>query len=977
MTALAIRLLQSPDVVPAEAVAVLQAGPAEDPDGWLLLLGVLLWQCPSLITSDVIEHVERLIAQPDLDAEALAAASQALSASVPFSASAVASATRLISAPGLPDERKTIALEALRNAVFWAIELLDIERLLAAAEGGAEAFRTALLWDVIEPRLMAEDAPLNSFIDRAARLYPDERTREHFLYWLRGKSRMDPASGAFERHTAVAERLRCGPRRALIVHNINDGQGDEIARSAPLMQALLDFNLELKIVIVTRRLHLYSHPRVATIPIGNRARVLESLAAPFDAVIDFYEPEIHEVAYDLALERTLEELRERQRPFLDIRSRKGFNHFLFEIVRLHGEQVAGQLRLNRRRIANNYEPALRLMADLGLPTRRGEQHLDSEFVLAGRPWQEAEEFWNGMACGARMALLAPFGGAERLKGFTDPEAISAEILRLIREGFRVIVMPTGASWGAPGAAQDAIARLPEDTRSAAVIGPVADSEETGIPRDPALSTADSVMRLTLYGIQRADLIVTVEGWMAHAAHSFGKPYRILMLPYSHGPEWLPYGRSTRQVPVLTARAAAPCVEAPLVEQPRKRALLFVFAQLRNRPAEGVLPVIRGALASEDRDIRLAAAEALETHPAPEAAPALAQLLRDPSHRVRAVAARGLLERCVIPPGVQEPELLAHVWIGPPDRDWGRILHLRNAARPAIETAAKGDDAVVRREAAHLLRLLEFKPETKESRTAKLVRRLGLSSRPSLRLPTILILTPVKDGAAFVPGYYKRITRLSYPANRISIGFLESDSRDGTYQELKDRLPRLRKHFRRAELWKKDFGFCIPQGTSRWAEHIQPDRRAVLAKSRNHLLFRALDDEEWVLWLDVDVIDFPADIIEKLLATGKDIVQPHCVLEPAGLTFDQNAWRDHGRLLMQDMRHEGDLVELEAVGGTMLLVRADLHREGLIFPPVPYGKPSPLARERGELETEGLGILAHDMGYRCWGMPHLEIRHAKW
>jgi peptide chain release factor subunit 1 len=27
-----------------------------------------------------------------------------------------------------------------------------------------------------------------------------------------------------------------------------------------------------------------------------------------------------------------------------------------------------------------------------------------------------------------------------------------------------------------------------------------------------------------------------------------------------------------------------------------------------------------------------------------------------------------------------------------------------------------------------------------------------------------------------------------------------------------------------------------------------------------------------------------------------------------------------------------------------------------------------------VETEGLGILAHDMGYECWGMPNLEVRH---
>jgi hypothetical protein len=31
---------------------------------------------------------------------------------------------------------------------------------------------------------------------------------------------------------------------------------------------------------------------------------------------------------------------------------------------------------------------------------------------------------------------------------------------------------------------------------------------------------------------------------------------------------------------------------------------------------------------------------------------------------------------------------------------------------------------------------------------------------------------------------------------------------------------------------------------------------------------------------------------------------------------------------------------------------------------------------GEIETEGLGIMAHEMGYECWGMPNLEILHKK-
>jgi hypothetical protein len=242
---------------------------------------------------------------------------------------------------------------------------------------------------------------------------------------------------------------------------------------------------------------------------------------------------------------------------------------------------------------------------------------------------------------------------------------------------------------------------------------------------------------------------------------------------------------------------------------------------------------------------------------------------------------------------------------------------------------------------------------------------------------VLILTPVKDAVPWLDGYFDNLARLTYPHRLISLGFLESDSLDGTHDVLKRRLAGISKEFRRVSLGKRDFGYHLPPGIHRGAESIQLERRTILARSRNHLLFRALQDEDWVLWLDVDVIEYPPDLLERLLAAGKEIVQPHCVLDYGGPTFDCNGWRDHGRLHLDDLRAEGDLVELDAVGGTILLVRADVHRDGLIFPPFPYGQRSPLARDgRGELETEGLGIMARDLGYRCWGLPHLEVRHAR-
>jgi hypothetical protein len=242
---------------------------------------------------------------------------------------------------------------------------------------------------------------------------------------------------------------------------------------------------------------------------------------------------------------------------------------------------------------------------------------------------------------------------------------------------------------------------------------------------------------------------------------------------------------------------------------------------------------------------------------------------------------------------------------------------------------------------------------------------------------VLVLTPVKDATDCLEGYCRGLASLTYPHALISLGLLESDSSDSTFEDLRRRLPGLRQEFRRVGLWKRDFGYRIPPGIHRGAEPIQIQRRTVLAKSRNHLLFHALDDEDWVLWLDVDVIEYPPDLIERLLATGKYIVQPHCVLDYGGPTFDCNGWRDRGRLHLDDLRDEGELVELDAVGGTVLLVRADVHRDGLIFPAFLYGRENPRIREgRGELETEGLGILARDMGQVCWGMPRLEVIHAR-
>ncbi|MEL4897862.1 hypothetical protein [Crocosphaera sp. Alani8] len=254
------------------------------------------------------------------------------------------------------------------------------------------------------------------------------------------------------------------------------------------------------------------------------------------------------------------------------------------------------------------------------------------------------------------------------------------------------------------------------------------------------------------------------------------------------------------------------------------------------------------------------------------------------------------------------------------------------------------------------------------------------------LPVVLILTPVKDATKFLPNYLEKLFTLTYPHDKISLGFLESDSSDDTFDLLKRSLSVLEQEFKNVHIYQKNFGFYLT--TPRWDSSVQYKRRSIMAKSRNFLCHKALQDEDWVLWIDVDVEYYPPDIIQLLLESGKEIVVPNCVFEPGGKTFDLNTFqfkpnaksldwspymvdnilqppKGKGRLYLEDLR-EHEIVEVDGVGGTMLLIKADIHREGLIFPPFSY---------KHYIETEGLAMMAKDMKYTCWGLPQLEIIHG--
>ncbi len=252
------------------------------------------------------------------------------------------------------------------------------------------------------------------------------------------------------------------------------------------------------------------------------------------------------------------------------------------------------------------------------------------------------------------------------------------------------------------------------------------------------------------------------------------------------------------------------------------------------------------------------------------------------------------------------------------------------------------------------------------------------------LPRVLVLAPVKNATPHLQRFIDNLDAATYPKDKLSLAFLESDSDDDTYGEIEKMLPVLRERYERVELFKQDLGY---RPSRLWgAGGEQFTRRSILARSRNLLMFSALRDEDWVLWMDAGLLSWPADMIERLLSAEENIVVPHCV-KPDGDTFDLNTFvlddnadqLDWSRYICDGIlqppigygrRYLGEFtnrerVEVDGVGGTVLLVRADIHRQGLVYPACAVDF---------HIEAEGLARMAKGMGYSPCGLPGLRVVH---
>ena len=284
--------------------------------------------------------------------------------------------------------------------------------------------------------------------------------------------------------------------------------------------------------------------------------------------------------------------------------------------------------------------------------------------------------------------------------------------------------------------------------------------------------------------------------------------------------------------------------------------------------------------------------------------------------------------------------------------------------------------------------------------------LSATAHPVEKKERILILTPL---ARFYKEYWSNLLELTYPHEYISLGFIIPKGRDGNTatSALQSAISATQsgpeeQRFQSITILRQDFNGRIQsqEESERHKMANQKARRASMARARNSLLFTTMGpDTSWILWLDSDIIETPQTLIQDLASHDKPIIVANCYQRytrdedgaAATRPYDYNSWSDSDiaqslaakmeeddillegyaematyRALMTGMadttegRDTRKLTPLDGVGGTALLVKAEVHRDGAMFPPFPFYH---------LIETEGFAKMARRLGWESWGLPN--------
>lgn len=285
--------------------------------------------------------------------------------------------------------------------------------------------------------------------------------------------------------------------------------------------------------------------------------------------------------------------------------------------------------------------------------------------------------------------------------------------------------------------------------------------------------------------------------------------------------------------------------------------------------------------------------------------------------------------------------------------------------------------------------------------------LTATSRSMDNKEQVLILTPL---AKFYPEYWDNILQLSYPHELIELGFIVPNNAMGNkaLRKLEAAVKKVqtgpkKNRFAKITILRQDTDSPDSQNEKdRHAMAAQKRRRAQMSLARNSLFLSTIGPStSWVLWLDADIVETPPTLIQDLARHDKPLIVANCYQryttdsgKPAVRPYDYNSWQDSPaaqdlakgmgddeillegyaematyRTLMAHLYNEGgdphEELPLDGVGATALLVKAEVHRDGAMFPPFPFYH---------LIESEGFAKMAKRLGHQAYGLPNYLVYH---
>ncbi|GEQ72473.1 hypothetical protein JCM33374_g6160 [Metschnikowia sp. JCM 33374] len=269
---------------------------------------------------------------------------------------------------------------------------------------------------------------------------------------------------------------------------------------------------------------------------------------------------------------------------------------------------------------------------------------------------------------------------------------------------------------------------------------------------------------------------------------------------------------------------------------------------------------------------------------------------------------------------------------------------------------------------------------------------------------VLILTPM---AKFLPEYWANLNKLTYDHKQISLGFIFPRTPEGDHalKQVEKAVKATQsgpRRFKKITLLRQDTPSLESQSEKdRHALSVQKERRSMMALARNSLVFTTIAPATtWVFWLDADIVETKPTILEDMIAHDKPVLSANVYqrFTENGVAkirpYDFNNWveSEEGLRIASEMDDDQIIVEgygeiatyrplmahfydekaevnvempLDGVGGGAVLVNADVHRDGAMFPSFPFYH---------LIETEGFAKMAKRLGYEVFGLPNYLVYH---